>query len=511
MKQQDKLRNSLREYYDTQESSFNEGDWQQASAYLSATRRKHKAKRFVVFIFVFFSVLLTVLFSLRSIDNDERTVSSLSEQKKKPEEASQAAFVQPPTLTGQSLRTTSTPGNVRQHSTKSLISVGKKQKPDSKINAGLPPGVNSQTFESRSNEQETNSIIPMEVTSEINVSTNDFDIAPAIVANIAPAEPVLSGNASPEPSEKLATMQGVGQAQEDKLSGNQAEFSAKETPEMVVDAPLQTTPLVLNDSKKENTPTDTIKPEPQANSLFTTIVDTSRAQSKPDTTATLQVVLNDTLSKTPGYKNWVDEGLYFETGAAWLYGWKGAAKRDARGFSPHIGINYMSRFSHNSGFSFGLAYFNVPNLANSSKVSRVSSYEYGEHSNVTVITPSSVYYLVAPLRFHYYINSRNSFATGLNLAVLLNVYATVTSYDEAPGFSKNYKTEKLGGYTEGFSWFDAQFTLCYRRRINSSLGVQSEIFLGLTDMKQNEFFNLYYKERNSGAKLSFIYYVSGKK
>src|SRR6202012_3095270 len=90
------------------------------------------------------------------------------------------------------------------------------------------------------------------------------------------------------------------------------------------------------------------------------------------------------------------EGFFYEAGAAWLYGWKGQAHRDARGFSPVAGISYMNRLSNRCAFSFGLHYFQVSNLSGSSKTSRVSSYTYGEQSNVTVITPASVYYLLVP-------------------------------------------------------------------------------------------------------------------
>ncbi len=63
MKQQDKLRDTLREYYDTQQAPFNEGDWNRASAYLSAARRKNKIRRFVVIFFVIVSGLSIVLFN----------------------------------------------------------------------------------------------------------------------------------------------------------------------------------------------------------------------------------------------------------------------------------------------------------------------------------------------------------------------------------------------------------------------------------------------------------------
>ncbi|MES2679680.1 MAG: hypothetical protein V4635_07340, partial [Bacteroidota bacterium] len=44
MKQEDKLRNTLREYYDNLEEPYNHEDWQQASAYIAAIKRKKKIR-----------------------------------------------------------------------------------------------------------------------------------------------------------------------------------------------------------------------------------------------------------------------------------------------------------------------------------------------------------------------------------------------------------------------------------------------------------------------------------
>jgi hypothetical protein len=220
---------------------------------------------------------------------------------------------------------------------------------------------------------------------------------------------------------------------------------------------------------------------------------------------------NDTAGLTSPNNCSAHEGFFYEVGVAWLYGWKGAVHRDARCFSPIAGINYMNRLGNNSAFSFGLQYLQVRNLSNSSKTSRVSSYIYGEQSNVTVIKPITLHYLLAPLRLQYKINCKHSFGLGINLAYLLNVDASVTKYEERPGSTGNYKTSKQNGYTEGFSWFDSQLALCYRRKISHSFGLQSEFFLGLTDVKQDDFFGFKNKEKNSGMKLSLIYYPSFKK
>lgn len=47
MKQQDKLRTTLREYYDNQQVPFSDNEWEQARTYLEAARRGRR-KRYVL-------------------------------------------------------------------------------------------------------------------------------------------------------------------------------------------------------------------------------------------------------------------------------------------------------------------------------------------------------------------------------------------------------------------------------------------------------------------------------
>ncbi len=237
--------------------------------------------------------------------------------------------------------------------------------------------------------------------------------------------------------------------------------------------------------------------------------DTFSTASFADTTSSSDIETWDTLRR-PGAVNFVVEGIFYEAGAAWLYGWKGPMKRDARGFSPMAGINYMNRLNNRCGLSFGVQYMMVSKLSNSSKTSRVSSYVYGEQSQVTVITPTTLHYLAVPLRIHCYANRNNCFGTGVNLGYLLNVDAKVTSYEETAGVKGAEETIRQGGYTQGFSWYDTQVAVFYRRKINASLALQTEIFFGLTDVKQDTFFGYNNKERNSGVKLSLVYHAFKK-
>ncbi|MBL7930529.1 MAG: hypothetical protein JNL60_01420 [Bacteroidia bacterium] len=210
-------------------------------------------------------------------------------------------------------------------------------------------------------------------------------------------------------------------------------------------------------------------------------------------------------------KRFTEEGIFYEVGASWLYGWKNNNGRDAKGLSPVAGINYMNIISNRFALSFGVQYTQVRNLSASSKTSRESVYKYGEQSAVTTIMPFTLHYLMVPLRVHYFMDHYNSFGLGFNLSYLLNVEAKVSTYEEKPGSTENHKSYKQGGYTEGLSWYDSQLALFYSRKIHRAFALKGEAFFGLTDTKQNDFFGLNYTERNSGIKISLIYYPSNKK
>jgi hypothetical protein len=202
------------------------------------------------------------------------------------------------------------------------------------------------------------------------------------------------------------------------------------------------------------------------------------------------------------------EGIFYELGGGWLYGWSTAESRDARGFTPIAGINYATRLEQRSAVSFGVQYAMVPGLSGSSRTSRVTSFRFGEESRITVITPITLHYLVVPLRFHYALGNGFTAGGGMNLGYLLNVDARVTTYDEKPGYAGNYETIQLSGYRDGFLWYDSQVAVFFRKDLCRNFGVHTEVFYGLSDVKQDEFFRQTSVNRNSGLKLTFIYYPS---
>ena len=85
MKQEDKLRNTLREYYDTREVPLNDNEWERASIYLTNARRKRRIRYSALILLTLLSTLFIALFIFQEVTSDnKRQIPSLSNQKSGP-------------------------------------------------------------------------------------------------------------------------------------------------------------------------------------------------------------------------------------------------------------------------------------------------------------------------------------------------------------------------------------------------------------------------------------------
>lgn len=209
--------------------------------------------------------------------------------------------------------------------------------------------------------------------------------------------------------------------------------------------------------------------------------------------------------------------LFFaEAGANYLAGWPAPQQRDAAGFNPIAGIGYINNLTENLGLSLGMGYTSIGHLGAYSHTSTVNTLGLGEQSAVTVITPARLHYLALPLRLTMAIDSRNSFGLGYTLAYLLTADSKVETYDQVTNsevgghIRSNYAVSSARGYVQGFSAFDSQLSVLYRRRLYRELFVNTELQLGLTDLKDNKFFASNSFERSLGLKVTLMYNIFKK-
>ena len=263
-------------------------------------------------------------------------------------------------------------------------------------------------------------------------------------------------------------------------------------------------PIKIGSNQTENLPAD--KPEFKNTEVLSTI----QTNSSSSLTDTLKENVTATELNTPSVVANANSFLFLELGGAYNLGYKNPGSTDGNGFNPVFGIQWMSVIRNKFSFSFGFQYQPTGHLKYSRHLSKVTRYGLGEDSYVTVITPTTAHYLYMPFRINYRVKEKNIFSLGCNIGYLMNVTSKVENYNEHFNSINSYKTYSTAGYTEGFALFESQLAFAYRRRLYSDFWLSSEIFLGLTDIKNNTFFNTSVYERNSGIKFILIYQLFKK-
>ncbi len=177
-----------------------------------------------------------------------------------------------------------------------------------------------------------------------------------------------------------------------------------------------------------------------------------------------------------------------EAGFAYNNGWKNNGSKDANGINLILGLNYARDVSKDLKLSLGIHYTSINNLSNFSRMSKQSSYSFGESSKVTVITPNKIHYLLLPFKIIYVMDQNNFVGVGYTFAYLITVKSKVENYTQSINTRTETSVTNTTGYTKGFKPFDSQVAVFYRRKIRSNLYANVEMFFGLTDIKDNTFF-----------------------
>lgn len=197
--------------------------------------------------------------------------------------------------------------------------------------------------------------------------------------------------------------------------------------------------------------------------------------------------------------------LNAEVGGYFNAGWKHGGVREGLALNSYFGLMYLNKSSEKLALSIGAYYSTVNNLSQSSKTIKVSKNVFGEESDVTVITPISLAYFNVPVGIHYMFNDKSSIAACYSFSYLLDVRSRVETYSEQWGSIENSKSAKVWGYRAGFKNFSSQLSVGYRREIYPNLSINSEIVIGLSDLRDDTFFSIRYFERAFGIRMSLSY------
>jgi hypothetical protein len=196
-----------------------------------------------------------------------------------------------------------------------------------------------------------------------------------------------------------------------------------------------------------------------------------------------------------------------ELGADYLLGWNGG-KQEANGFNPAGGINYIRFLTPKIGVGIGAHYSSINNLTNSVYTIENRTYDFGVETDVLNVEFKKLQYITFPLKFYFKAGSKNLFGAGLHSSILFAANGNMESYktsDLDPVTHQNAEEKKVKEYMEGFKSYDLRISAFYRRYLIKDFSVGFEFFFGLTDVKNNSFFQSTTIERNTGLRVSLNY------
>jgi hypothetical protein len=205
-----------------------------------------------------------------------------------------------------------------------------------------------------------------------------------------------------------------------------------------------------------------------------------------------------------------DNHCFVELGTFINAGWMTADTWEAAGFNPLVGIGYHNTVADKTAVTFGAYFTTVSHMKAVTKVVKSTRVKFGEESDVTAITPESAQYFMLPVRIQYRPSAKQAFTAGYSIFYLLNVQSRVDTYTERLGRRDNSASYTTGGYVEGFSMYNHQLSLGYRRQLKGKLWLDTEAAFGLSDLRQDGFFGIQQFERTMGLKIGLTYDLTKK-
>lgn len=509
MSNDEELKRKLQEIIDSKEFPFDEASWRSASGFIDNARRgKRRA--------VYFYIPLILLFIGGSIyvftTPFTQTLSAPQKAKvdAKPEmpvntgnthannNPSAETLAAPKTRQSTPALPETAPGATQN---KPLIekTVAEKRKPEVTENPATPQNENqTKTPEAPVYSSTVSPSFAEEMVPASTNGTNTSQNEGKVLAN-------QSGNTTETPELASPTSNTISQSNNVPENTNTPTHNGA-TPVVQNTKPVEEKPIEPQATKtiQAQDVTRIIASENRPEPVIILVADSSSRQT-PAIANTPSVAIPDTASlpKPPFGKP--KKFIFAEAGLGYFTGWKNNDGRDANSLTPVLGLTFSEALTDKLAVNIGLQYNRHANLRYSNHVSKTTTYKLAEESDVTLITPQTLHYLVIPVKLAYNLNEKSSVGAGINFAYLLDVTSKIETYHQGISGTSNYYSGKTMGYTDGFKTIDSQLLFFYRRNIYKNIWANTEVFYGLSDIKNNSLFPTNRFERNAGIKLTLMY------
>jgi hypothetical protein len=171
-----------------------------------------------------------------------------------------------------------------------------------------------------------------------------------------------------------------------------------------------------------------------------------------------------------------------------------------------LGVGYSTHIKSSWGFNAALS-FNARNPGLTAKTFETKEYGFGVETNATTIKPIAMQYISAPLQLTYSLKSGIQVSAGAEIAYLINVESEVSNISENNGeiIASNKNTE--WGYTQAFNNIDIGIITGISQSLNEKLKVGANLYYGLTDITNNDYFNSDKVDRSMQFRLYINYNI----
>lgn len=244
--------------------------------------------------------------------------------------------------------------------------------------------------------------------------------------------------------------------------------------------------LSIKDSVSREVVKDEVK-ESKKDSAITALENITKVETKKDSSK----------KSEPKFEIHVMGGMAFTPGYQNSFSLKEAV-------NPIAGLCIRRRISKSAGIGLGIMYTTYGNVTDKSKIFRNTYQDFGYRYETTEIKQSRLHYLKAPLTLDIQKN-KNTFMIGVQFMYLVTSASNVQTYNESYGIKTDNRSNKVYGYTNGFSKYDISLIVGYRRRITENISIIVTFDIGLMDIKNNNYFNSSAFERNKSINLGLMY------
>jgi hypothetical protein len=199
-----------------------------------------------------------------------------------------------------------------------------------------------------------------------------------------------------------------------------------------------------------------------------------------------------------------------EAGTMYLLGWDAQKGKDGQGFNWFGGFNYGVYLTKKISAGIGLQAYNISNMNQPFYTGSTKQYSFGSTTSYTVITSKELIFAAVPIKINYAVNALNTIGLGFNAGYALKSKNTIDSYttDSEKGTS-HIAPVKNNNLYEGTSTTNFMLSAYYSRVLGKRFSLNAEFVYGITDLFSSPRF-VKNNEKPMGVRLSIHYTLFDK-